>query len=104
MIKFERYPHINDLMAYYLDDLNNETAKSIMNTGVKNELDAEAFSRFIWQMAGKMNIDEENNLTVLGSTDNSEMFPDLNYEIGLYKREQGFYATWERISHEEMND
>ena len=102
MIKFERYPHINELIDHYLDDLNNEKARIIMQSGVSNEEEAELLSRFVWEMVGKMNIDEDNNIEVLGATDNSEMFPDLNYEIGTYMRETGFYPVWQKVSDEEM--
>ena len=104
MIEFERYPHIKDLMNYYVEDLQRKDIKEIMQLGVQSEEDATAFARFVWQMAGKMNLDEENEIVVLGAIDNSDMFPDLNYEISLYLRERGFYAVWERISNEEIDE
>jgi hypothetical protein len=102
MIKFERYPHINDLIFYYIDEFNNKAMKKIMQTGVLTDQDAITFSRFIWEMAGRVNIDESEGNIVLGSSDNSEMLPDVSYEVVNYMKSAGFYATWETISDEEM--
>lgn len=40
-------------------------------------------------MADQMATDCENNIQVLGRTDNSDMMPDVDYEISLYLSNQG---------------
>ena len=102
MIKFERYPHINDLIFYYIDKLNNQEMKRIMESGVLSNQDAITFSRFIWEMAGAVNIDESEGNIVLESSDNTEMLPDVSYEVVNYMKTAGYYSTWETISDEEM--
>ncbi|MDH5181204.1 MAG: hypothetical protein OEZ39_02340 [Gammaproteobacteria bacterium] len=98
---FKRYPHINDLLQHYVDEFDDKKIAAIINNGVDNEEEAIAFSRFVWRMAGQMNEDERDGKVVLGSTDNSEMFPDLDYEITKYMKSAGFYSTWDKISKEE---
>lgn len=98
MIKFERYTHINDLIRHYINEVGNESISKIMETGVLTENDAVKFSEFLWRMVDKIHDDEEKRNIVLGSTDNTEMLPDLSYEISKYMKKSGFYSTWEKIS------
>ncbi|WP_444995852.1 hypothetical protein [Aliikangiella sp. IMCC44359] len=100
MINFKRYTHVNDLLEHYAHFLDRKDIKQLLLTGVKNE--AEIFSKFIWLMVEQINEDEENNIVVLGSTDNTEMLPDISYEVTQYMRELGYYEVWERISNEEI--
>ena len=103
MIKFERYPHINALCEHYIQQIGDTEVSTIFKLGVLNEFDAATLARFIWRMVEQMNMDEDNGIEVLGSTDNTELFTDLNYEICNYMRKVGFYRVWEQISEEEMN-
>lgn len=98
MITFDRYTHINDLIQFYLSESSDKNIERIIETGVTNEADAELFSKFIWQMVDRIHRDEEIGKEVLGRTDNSDMLPDLSYEITKYMRKNGFYSVWERIS------
>jgi len=98
MIKFERYAHINDLFEYYIKAFDDDAMPKLMASGVSSEADAIVFSTFVWKMVEQINEDEENKKLVLGSTDNTEMLPDLNYEISKYMKQIGFYSIWERIS------
>lgn len=102
MVKFERYPHVNDLINHYITALNRPDIKEIMARGLLNNSRAEIFSRFIWNMVEAINEDEENNITVMGSTDNTEMLPDLSYEITKLMKDNGFFSIWESISKDEM--
>jgi hypothetical protein len=103
MIKFERYQHINDLFQHYLDEADNKTVARLMKSGVRSSEEAEAFSEFVWRMVERINRDEEEGKVVLGSTDNTEMFPDLNYEVSKYLRSVGFYSVWERVSERHLS-
>lgn len=98
MIKFERYSHINDLIEHYIKAFDNDAVEKLMKSGVKTEGDAILLSTFIWKMVEQINEDEENGVMVLGGADNTEMLPDLNYEISQYMKEVGFNSTWEKIS------
>jgi len=101
MITFRRYPHVKDLIEYYANDTKNDSVLGILTNGATNQNDAEELSRFIWHMADKMSIDCNNNKQVLGHTDNSEMLPDVEYEITLYLDQLGYINIWDRISDEE---
>ncbi len=98
MIEFKRYPHINDLFQYYIKEIGDDKISQILESGVKNEDDASTLAVFVWKMVEKINQDEENGKIVLGSSDNTEMLPDLNYEITKYMKNIGHYSTWEKIS------
>ena len=102
MITFNRYPHINDLVSHYISALKREDIAQIMSDDIKSEEDAAVFSRFIWQMVEAINEDEENNVVVLDSLDNTEMLPDVSYEITKLMKSIGYYSVWESISKDEM--
>ncbi len=101
MIKFQRYPHINDLVTHYAQDLKDEETQRILNEGVKTKEEAIHLSRFVWVMVDQMALDRKAGKVVLGRTNNGDMLPDLNYEISLYLSDAGFEAEWEKVSDEE---
>ncbi|MES2822947.1 MAG: hypothetical protein V4732_05050 [Pseudomonadota bacterium] len=98
MIVFDRYTHINDLIQFYLSESPNKNIERIIESGVTNTTDTELFSKFIWQLVENIHRAEEIAREVLGRTDNSDLLPDLSYEITKYMRKAGFYSVWERIS------
>lgn len=102
MIKFNRYSHVNDLLDHYGRILNRPDIQVVIENGLSSSKDAEIFSRFIWEMAGKMNQDEEDGVVVLGSTDNTEMLPDISYEVTKLMKDDGFFNVWQRVSDEEI--
>lgn len=102
MIEFTRYPHIKDLILHYSFTLSNDLVKNLLECGLKSSQDAEIFSKFIWEMVGQMNEDEENGVEVLGSVDNSDMIPDISYEITKLMKISGYYSIWEKVSNEEI--
>ncbi len=102
MIKFERYRHIHDLFAHYANQEKRVDILDILNNGISTAQDAEKLCRFTWKIAELVNSDEENGIQVLGSNDNTEMLPDLSYEISKLMRSSGYEAIWQRISEEEM--
>lgn len=73
-----------------------------MESGITSREDAELLAKFIWEMVGQMNEDEEKGVEVLGSTDNSEMIPDISYELTKLMKKEGYYSVWEKISNEEI--
>lgn len=104
MIRFERYEHINDLFQHYLNEIGNEAVAGLLNSGVRSKEDAEALSEFVWTMVERINHDEEDGKVVLGSADNTEMLPDLNYEVSKYLRSVGFYSVWVRVSEKHLSN
>ena len=74
----------------------------LLESGIENPNDARIFSEFMWLVAGQINEDIENKIEVLGSTDNSEMIPDLCYEITKYMKQVGYYRVWEEVSNSAM--
>jgi hypothetical protein len=103
MVIFERYPHVNDLLKHYISSLNREDVGKMVNEGIKSEEQAELFCRFIWKMVEAINEDEENGVAVLGSADNTEMLPDISYEVTRLMKSSGFYSVWENVSKSEMS-
>lgn len=103
MVSFERYPHVNDLIIHYINILKRSDINQIVDHGIRNADDAEVFSRFIWAMVEAINEDEENQIEVLGSKDNTEMLPDISYEATRLMKSLGFYNIWEAVSKEEMS-
>lgn len=54
-------------------------------------------------MVEAINEDEENNIVVMGSNDNTDMIPDISYEVTKLMKDKGFYTVWESVSKDEMN-
>lgn len=102
VIEFSRYPHVHDLITHYANKLGRTDINQIMVSGIRSNADAELFSRFIWEMVGQMNEDEASKVEVLGSIDNSDMIPDVSYEVTKLMRNGGYYPLWEKISSEEI--
>jgi len=100
MITFKRYPHVRDLLSYYATALNEPKIQKILDNGVSNASEATELAQFIWRMADQMAIDNENNTIVLGRTDNSDLIPDVEYEISLYFANNGYETIWEKVCDE----
>ena len=95
---FDRYTHINDLIEFYLNESPDPEITRVLANDITNESDAEKFSQFIWEMVEKIHDDEETGRVVLGRPDNTDMLPDLSYEVTKYMHNSGFYNIWKRVS------
>lgn len=93
MITFKRYPHIQDLFEHYARRTDRQDILDLLARGIHDAEEAETLCRFAWHMAELINTDGEHG---------TEVLPDLSYEMTLYMKQTGFYATWERVSNEEM--
>lgn len=102
MIKFERYSHIGDLFSFYAEREKRSDILSMLAEGINNEEQAEKFCSFAWDIAGFINEDHEENRTVLESTDNTDMIPDLSYELTKLMKSIGYYHVWKVVSDREM--
>ena len=96
-----RYSHVKDLLDHYALDLDFADVTTILDNGVDNESDAELLCKFIWQMVVKMSEDCRLGRTVLGSIDNSDLLPDVAYEITSYLSKAGYIDIWDRVSNTE---
>lgn len=95
MIQFKRYPHIADLLEYYIDSKKRNDISNIYKNSINNEKDAELFCKFIWDVVESIHSDSELEVLVLGNTDNTDMLSDLAYEITNHMKQTGYYSIWE---------
>lgn len=102
MVIFKRYPHVQDLIECYLTKLQRQDIKLLLSNGLRDESDAEIFANFIWDVVEAVNEDEESGIEVMGSTDNTDMLPDLSYEVTKLMKDSGFYQVWKQKSSEHM--
>lgn len=102
MILFKRYEHVNGLVEHYVNKLNRNDINILLSNGIKTKDEAEIFSKFIWDIVEHINEDEENEVPVLGSIDNTDMLPDISYEVSKYMKDTGFYDVWLTVSEQEM--
>ena len=102
MIRFDRYPHVNELLDHYAKKTGRNDIQELLSSGVQSSEDAEKLSRFAWEVAELANEDEKNSRVVLGSKDNTDMIQDLAYELTKYMKETGHYSIWKQVSDEEM--
>jgi len=102
VINFKRYSHVNELIKYYIQVMERKDIKNLVSNGIKTLEEAELFSKFIWDMVQHINDDEASGAIVLGSNDNTEILPDISYEVTKYMRDTGFYSVWAKISNEEI--
>lgn len=98
MIEFKRYPHVKDFIEYYANDLANHKIVELINTGINNCEDAKVFCKFIWDMADKMASDCDAGKEVHGQVENSDVLPDIHYEVTLYLHKLGFMDVWNNVS------
>lgn len=96
MFKFKRYPHIADLLQHYIEQKKRSDIEKIYNNGIISEQDAEEFCTFIWDVVESIHSDSESENLVLGNADNTDMLPDLAYEITNHMKISGFYPIWEK--------
>jgi len=102
MIQFKRYPHIADLLEHYIEQKKRADIGDIYKSGITTEKDAELFCAFIWNVVENIHSDSESESVVLGSTDNTDMLPDLAYEISTQMKQAGYFYIWEKtLDHQE---
>ena len=98
MITFSRYSHIDDLLRHYAGVLGESRAIDVLDSSIADVDAAKYFSEFVWRVVDCVHEDNEKGIKVLGSTDNIEMLPDLEYEIDRLMRESGYHNTWIAVS------
>lgn len=103
-MSFARYPHIKNLVDHYSKVLSQPNISKYIESGFQTASEAEELSRFVWKMLDQMSDDQNNEVVVMGRVDNSDLIPDLEYEITLFIDQAGFLDVWERISDEENPD
>ena len=98
MITFSRYSHIDDLLRHYAEALGESRAIDVLDSSIADIDAAKYFSEFVWRVVDCVHEDNEKGIKVLGSADNVEMLPDLEYEIEKLMRESGYHSTWVAVS------
>ena len=100
MIRFKKYPHVRELIIHYAHSLKENNILAIMNSGIKYEAEATKLAKFIWCMADQMAVGNQNNIVALGRTDNSDIMPDVDYEISSYFSDVGYESIWDKVCDE----
>lgn len=100
MILTLRYPHVRDLVQYYAHRSHDTKVLNILECGLLSKEDAQHLGHFIWDMLDLMAKDREQQVIVLGGTDNTQMAPDISYEIDALMDSSGYGKIWEDISDE----
>jgi hypothetical protein len=98
MILTLRYPHVRDLVQHYANRKNDTKVLNILNSGLLSKEDALHLGYFIWDMLDLMAEDREQRIIVLGGTDNTQMAPDISYEMDALMHKSGYEKIWEDIS------
>ena len=98
MILTLRYPHVRDLVQYYANRTNDTKVLKILDNGLLSEEDALHLGHFIWDMLDLMAKDREQKAVVLGGTDNTQMAPDISYEIDALMHKSGYEKIWKELS------
>lgn len=101
MIHFNRYPHVKDLIVHYATTMDETSILSMLEHGVNSENDAALFSQFVWKMVDQIGTDSERGTKVLGSTDNTDTMPDIDYEVSLFLANFGYAEIWDKTCDEQ---
>ena len=101
MIEFKRYLHVAEIIKHYASSLNDKKALSLIESGIHSRDDAYVFSKFILHVIYSMASDMQNEISVLGSVDNTSMIPDIDYEVSLYLAHKGMDDIWDEVCNEE---
>ena len=71
-----------------------------MISGLSSKEDATHLAQFIWGMLNLTAQDREHGVIVLGGVDNTQMAPDISYEMDALMHKSGYGKIWEDISDE----
>jgi hypothetical protein len=102
MIECKRYPHVMDLLIHYAK--NDPHIELLLAQGISSVDDALALSEFIWTMPAQMAADTDALKPILGGIDNTEMLPDVLYEIRLNLTRLGHGKIWEHVCERMVDD
>jgi hypothetical protein len=100
VIEFNRYPHVGTIIEHYAKELNNNQMLDLLKTEISSEDGAFMYGRFILTMVDHIARDMQNDVSVLGSKDNTSMIPDIDYEVSLYLANRGFEEVWDNVCDE----
>lgn len=99
MIKFERYPHVKDMIEYYAKKSGNQRIIDLLQSDINSKEEAFVFARFIITMIDAMHEDEDNGVKVLGATKYINMIPDIDYEVSAYLDDR-YDGVWDQVCDE----
>ena len=97
---FKRYPHVLALIEHYAGPIGDQNILNIIQRDSISKEDAHNFGRFIISMIEAMAVDIENKVVVLGRVDNTDLIPDIDYEVSLFLANRGWGGVWDEICYE----
>ena len=97
---FKRYPHVRALIEHYADPVGDQNILNIIQIDRISKEDAYNFGRFIISMIEAMAEGIEKGVVVLGRVDNTDMIPDIDYEVSLFLANRGWGGIWDEICDE----
>jgi hypothetical protein len=97
---FKRYPHVRALIEHYAGQAKSSDMLNMLKMDSFSKEDAYRFGRFIVSMIDAMAADMQSGVAVLGGVDNTEMIPDIDYEVRLFLDDRGWDGVWDEICDE----
>lgn len=97
---FKRYPHVRALIEHYGEQSGDTKILSMLEKDSSSKEEAYQFGWFIVSMIDAMASDMQNGVFVLGGVDNTEMIPDIDYEVSLFLANRGWGGVWDEICDE----
>ena len=88
------YDHVDEFIRYYALALNCTEIITIMDGGIKTQIEAKTFCDFIPALLDQRLTDEQSNKKIpidIGSA----VIADLHYEAGSFVCDAGFESVWD---------
>jgi hypothetical protein len=92
---FKRYSHVRALIEHYGEKSGNAEILNMLQKDSASKEEAYKFGRFIVSMIDAMASDMQNGVVVLRGVDNTEMIPDIDYEVSLFLANRGWGGVWD---------
>lgn len=97
---FKRYSHVRVLIELYGEKSGNTEILNLLQKDSSSKEEAYKFGWFIVSMVDAMASDMQNGVFILGGVDNTEMIPDIDYEVRLFLANRGWDGVWDEICDE----
>jgi hypothetical protein len=93
-----RFQSTSVMLRRYAYDLDADCMEGIERFAQMIVDKADEIDEFIWRIVDNIHDDAEIGRLVLGCTDNTDILPNLSYEITKCMMKAGFYSVWGRVS------
>lgn len=94
--KTYHYPHVDDLIRYYVSSLNNSKVLEIMDNGIQSEADSKLFCEFMPTLLDQRYADEKSGKDVPVEI-GTGVIPELHYEAGSFVCDAGYESIWDEM-------